>query len=358
MTVFVANLNENKVQKSNHRIIGFWLITICTMVLLMVIIGGLTRLTGSGLSMVIWRPITGWLPPLSSAEWQEVFGLYQNSPEYKEVNMGMTLGAFKSIYWLEYLHRLWGRVIGVAFIVPLIYFWLNGWVRGVLVPKLILIFALGLAQGVMGWFMVMSGLTDKPEVSQYRLTAHLGLAILIYGYMFWVALGQFFDQSRKEALVYCRLSRLTFATMVSIFLTMLVGGLVAGLDAGLIYNSYPLMDGKLIPEGLFQMSPLYINFFDNLITVQFGHRLMAKVTIVLAILLWWQAQKEVTLKAILLPFNLLVILISIQFCLGILTLLFVVPIALATAHQVGAFLSLTACLWALNRLTYNRRPNK
>ena len=297
--------------------------------------------------MVVWKPITGWLPPITSAEWQDVFFLYKNSPEYKMVNAGMTLGAFKSIFWLEYLHRLWGRVIGLVFFLPLVYFWLKGWVRGALVSKLILIFGLGLAQGFMGWFMVMSGLTERPEVSQYRLTAHLGLAIFIYAYMFWVALGQFYDQSQIKHLVNLRLC-----------LTMLAGGLVAGLDAGIVYNSFPLMDGKIIPEGLFQMSPFYINFFDNITTVQFDHRLMAKVTIALAALLWWQARKEIKEKAELWPFHLLAILILSQFCLGILTLVFEVPIPLATAHQVGAFVSLTACLLALNWLTYNRRPNK
>ena len=358
MTVSVANFNKNALKSSSHRIIGIWLFAMCAMVLLMITIGGLTRLTGSGLSMVVWRPITGWLPPITSAEWQAVFFLYQNSPEYKLVNIGMTLGAFKSIFWLEYIHRLWGRIIGLAFFLPLVYFWVKGWVRGALVSKLILIFSFGVAQGFMGWFMVVSGLTERPEVSQYRLTAHLGLAILIYAYMFWVALGQFYDQSQIKHLVNLRLRRLTFAVMVAIFLTMLGGGLVAGLDAGLAYNSFPLMDGKLIPEGLFQMSPFYINFFENILTVQFDHRLMAKVTVALSVVLWWQAQKEINTRAERLPFDLLAVLIFAQFGLGILTLVFVVPIPLATAHQAGAFLSLTACLWALNGLTYNRRPTR
>ena len=358
MTSLVANINENTVPKPTHRIIGFWLIMLCAMVFLMVIIGGLTRLTGSGLSMVTWRPITGWLPPLNSIEWKEVFVLYQNSPEYKTVNLGMTLESFKSIFWLEYLHRLWGRMIGVVFFIPLIYFFLKGWVRGALAFQLVLIALLGLAQGFMGWFMVQSGLTEKPEVSQYRLAAHLGLAILIYAYMFWVSLGQFYDRSQINSLFNLRLKRLTFVLIVSICLTMVAGSLVAGLDAGLTYNSYPLMDGKFIPDGLFQMSPFYVNFFDNIVTVQFDHRLMAKVTIALAALLWWQARKNLDTIAERWPFDLLAALILTQFCLGIFTLVFGVPIPLATAHQAGAFVSLTACLWVLNMLAYNRRLNK
>ena len=281
--------------------------------------------------------------------------IYQNSPEYKKVNLGMTLESFKSIFWLEYLHRLWGRMIGVVFFIPLIYFVLKGWVRGALALQLVLIALLGLAQGFMGWFMVQSGLTEKPEISQYRLAAHLGLAILIYAYTFWVALGQFYDRSQINSLFNLRLKRLTFVLIVSICLTMVAGSLVAGLDAGLTYNSYPLMDGKFIPDGLFQISPFYMNFFDNIITVQFDHRFMAKVTIVLAALLWWQARKNLDTKAERWPFDLLAALILTQFCLGIFTLVFVVPIPLATAHQAGAFVSLTACLWVLNGLAYNRR---
>ena len=358
MKTVATNITAYVAEKPNHRIVGWWLIAMCAMVFVMIIIGGVTRLTHSGLSMVVWRPITGWLPPFTPAEWKEVFLLYMDTPEFKKVNSEMTIDAFKSIFWLEYLHRVWGRIIGITFLVPFIYFLIKGSLGGVLVSKLIFIFALGMVQGFLGWYMVLSGLAERPDVSQYRLTAHLGVAILIYAYMFWVALGQLYDRSLRTPKINKGIQRLTVAVVILLTLTMLAGGLVAGLDAGFTYNTFPLMDGRLIPLGLLQMSPLHINIFENIVTVQFDHRLMAKISLVLTALLWWQACKKLKSEGALWPFHLLGILILIQFCLGILTLIFVVPIPLAVAHQAGAFMSLTAGLWALNGLSYRRRVNR
>ncbi|MDC0191402.1 COX15/CtaA family protein [Rhodospirillales bacterium] len=358
MTTFTANPISILVGKPNHFAVGSWLLVICVMVLLMVMIGGVTRLTHSGLSMVVWEPITSWLPPLTTDEWQKIFLNYKETPEFKKINYGMDLNDFKSIFWLEYVHRLWGRIIGIAFLLPFFYFLLRGWISRSLASKLIFIFILGMAQGVLGWFMVQSGLSDRPDVSQYRLTAHLAVAIILYAYLFWIALGQLHDQTMEKPIISLKFRRLGVANFLWLFFTMLAGGLVAGLDAGFTYNTFPLMDGKLIPDGLFENSPVYINFFENIITVQFGHRLMAIVSVVLVASLWWQARREIASIPDLWPFHVLITTVILQFALGVATLLLVVPIHLAAAHQLGAFLSLTACLWALDRLVYRRKIDK
>jgi cytochrome c oxidase assembly protein subunit 15 len=215
-----------------------------------------------------------------------------------------------------------------------------------------------MAQGVLGWFMVQSGLSDRPDVSQYRLTAHLAVAIILYAYLFWIALGELYDQTLEKSIISPNFRRLAVANFLWLFFTMLAGGLVAGLDAGFTYNTFPLMDGKLIPDGLFENSPVYINFFENIITVQFAHRLMAIVAVILVASLWWQARKEIASIPDLWPFHVFITIVILQFVLGVATLLLVVPIHLAAAHQLGAFLSLTACLWALDRLVYRRKIDK
>ena len=355
MTTFTANPIPILVGKPNPFVVGYWLLILCAMVLVMVILGGVTRLTHSGLSIVIWEPITGWLPPLTIDEWQDLFLLYKETPEFKKINYGMSLDDFKSIFWLEYFHRLWGRIIGLAFLLPFFYFLLRGWISRSLASKLIFIFMLGMAQGVLGWFMVQSGLSDRPDVSQYRLTAHLAVAIILYAYLFWIALGELYDQTMEKSIISPNLRRLAVANFLWLFFTMLAGGLVAGLDAGFAYNTFPLMDGKLIPDGLFENSPVYINFFENIITVQFAHRLMAIVSVILVASLWWQARKEIASILDLWPFHVLITIVILQFFLGVATLLLVVPIHLAAGHQLGAFLSLTACLWALDKLVYRRK---
>jgi len=355
MTTFTANPIPILVGKPNPFVVGYWLLIMCAMVLVMVILGGVTRLTHSGLSIVIWEPITGWVPPLTIDEWQDLFLLYKETPEFKKINYGMSLDDFKSIFWLEYFHRLWGRIIGLAFLLPFFYFLLRGWISRSLASKLIFIFILGMAQGVLGWFMVQSGLSDRPDVSQYRLTAHLAVAIILYAYLFWIALGELNDQTIEKSIISPNLRRLAVANFLWLFFTMLAGGLVAGLDAGFAYNTFPLMDGKLIPDGLFENSPVYINFFENIITVQFAHRLMAIVSVIFVASLWWQARKEIASIPDLWPFHVLISIVILQFFLGVATLLLVVPIHLAAGHQLGAFLSLTACLWALDKLVYRRK---
>ena len=269
-----------------HRAIAFWLLAVAARVFAMVVIGGVTRLTHSGLSMVEWQPVTGWLPPSTEAEWSAVFRQYQRFPEFREVNAGMTVAEFKGIFWLEFIHRLWGRLIGVAFAVPFMVFLLKGWVDRRLAPKLVVIFVLGGLQGVLGWYMVKSGLVDRPDVSQYRLTAHLGAALLIYAYMLWVAFGLLAPEPGPTPR---NLSRFAAALAAMVFVTALSGGFVAGLDAGFAYNTFPLMDGELIPEHLFAVTPLYLNFFENVTTVQFTHRLLAITTATLVVVFWFAA---------------------------------------------------------------------
>lgn len=327
-----------------YRIVGIWLFAIAAMVFIMVVIGGLTRLTESGLSMVEWRPVTGWLPPLTQEAWQETFQAYRATPEYQKVNAGMSLAEFKGIFWLEYVHRLWGRLIGVAFAVPLAFFLFRGWLDRRLAPRLVLLFVLGGLQGALGWFMVASGLVDRPDVSQYRLVAHFAAALLIYVALLWVALGLVvrtppWNPSRT-------LGRGILGLGALIVVTMLSGGFVAGTDAGYAYNSFPLMDGKLIPDGLLEMSPAYLNFFENITAVQFTHRLLAMTTLAAVILFWFIARRRPMPGRARLAVHGLLAAALVQVSLGISTLLLVMPIALAALHQAVGVILLTMIVWA------------
>jgi cytochrome c oxidase assembly protein subunit 15 len=326
-----------------HRIIATWLLIVAGMVFAMVILGGVTRLTHSGLSMVQWRPITGWLPPLSEIEWQAVFQAYRDSPEYQKVNVGMTLAGFKGIFWLEYLHRLWGRLIGAAFLLPFLVFLAKGWVDRRLGVKLLAMLVLGGLQGVLGWFMVKSGLIDRPDVSQYRLTAHLAAALIIYGYIVWVAFGLL--SPVPEPLTPRRPWRAAAGLCALIFVTVLSGGFVAGLDAGFAYNTFPLMDGELIPEHLFDLSPVYLNFFEDVTTVQFTHRVLAVSTLTLVLLFWWRMRTADLAPRGRLAVNVLAIVAVGQVTLGITTLVMFVPVAFAALHQAVAVILLTVALW-------------
>lgn len=323
-----------------HRIIGLWLLTICVMVFAMVVLGGFTRLTESGLSMTDWRPVTGWFPPMSDTAWQTQFDGYRLSPEYQKINRGMSLAEFKEIFWLEYLHRLWGRLIGVAFAVPFAIFLVRKWLDRSLLIRLSALFALGGLQGLIGWWMVKSGLVDHPDVSQYRLAVHLMMAFLILGVGLWFAL----DLLRTErSIVNAGLLRLSTLTTGLVFITAFTGALVAGLNAGLIYNTFPLMMGEFYPSEGFQLSPWYLNFFEDIPTVQFDHRWLAITTFVFVVLTWLQGRKmggAVRLRA-----NFLLAAGGLQVMLGISTLLLMVPIPLAAAHQAGAVLLFAASVW-------------
>ena len=326
-----------------RKLIGYWLFAMCGMVFIMVIIGGVTRLTESGLSIVDWRPVTGWLPPMSDAAWLALFEAYKQTPEFLKINAQMDVEGFKGIFWLEYIHRLWGRLLGIAFAAPFLYFLVKRWVDRPLAWRLLLFLVLGGAQGVLGWFMVKSGLVDDPQVSPYRLTAHLGLAIAIYAAMFWTALDLVAARNARRALP-THLRRLSAVVLGWVFATMLSGGFVAGLDAGKTYNTFPLMDGKWIPDGLFLQDPAWRNLFENVTTVQFDHRVLAVGALALIAVTWALALRARLSPPEMVRFHLLAGVGLLQIVLGISTLLLVVPISLAAIHQAFALVLLTAAM--------------
>jgi cytochrome c oxidase assembly protein subunit 15 len=331
--------------KSTRTGIAAWLLICCVLVFAMVVVGGVTRLTHSGLSIVEWQPIVGTIPPLDDTAWQDTFHKYQQTPEYRQVNRGMNLQEFKGIFWMEYFHRLLGRLIGFVFFLPLLYFLVRRRLDPPFALKLAGIFLLGALQGAMGWYMVKSGLVDDPRVSQYRLTAHLGLAFAIYGAMLWVALGLLFrhrpgpGDDRLQAL-----RRFSWGLTALIFVMVLSGGFVAGIRAGLAYNTFPLMNGHLVPPELFMLDPWYANFFNNMATVQFDHRLIALLLAVLVPAFWVKAMKAGLPRRVRVFSHLLPLALAVQITLGIVTLLWVVPVGLAAAHQAGALVLFTVAL--------------
>ncbi|MCG3200169.1 MAG: Heme A synthase [Gammaproteobacteria bacterium] len=322
--------------------VAAWLLVCCALVFAMIVLGGVTRLTRSGLSIVEWQPIVGAIPPLTAQQWEAEFEKYKQTPEYLEVNSGMSLAEFKEIYWVEYAHRLLGRTIGFAFLVPFLYFLIRRQIGRELAPRLAGLFVLGGLQGAMGWYMVASGLVDDPHVSAYRLTAHLGLAVIIYGYMLLVALDLLYPQARP-APAGVRRYALTLSAMV--FVTILAGGFVAGTRAGFVFNTWPLMYGRLVPEGLYALSPWWVNLFENVATVQFNHRWLAYAVVVATVLLWAAVRRSSTTPRARTAAHLLLAAVTLQFALGIATLLAVVPLSLGAAHQAGALLVLTAALF-------------
>jgi len=327
----------------NRRNIAIWLLACSGMVAAMVIIGGITRLTESGLSMTEWRPLVGWIPPLSEVEWQRVFDRYRQTSEYRIQFPGMDLEGFKTIFWWEYIHRVWGRLIGLVFGLPLLWFILRRRIDKPLIPHLVALFALGALQGVIGWWMVVSGFVDRDDVSQYRLTVHLGMAIVILGYLLWVALGLLSRSDREAAPAGPKtLSRIVVGVA---FATILSGGMVAGINAGFIHNTWPLMDGGLLPDDFAALSPVWLNAFENHATVQFLHRMLAYVTAILAAMLWLRARSAGLAARSRLAANLLAAAVILQLILGISTLLLVVPITLAVLHQAGAVAVFALALW-------------
>jgi cytochrome c oxidase assembly protein subunit 15 len=319
----------------------------------MVVVGGVTRLTHSGLSIVEWQPIVGAIPPLSDAAWQQTFALYQQTPEFRQVNHAMTLDEFKGIFWWEYAHRLLGRLIGVAFLVPLIGFALARRIDKPLALKLAMIFVLGALQGALGWYMVKSGLVDDPRVSQYRLTAHLGLAFLIYAAMFWIALDLLDPRAQSAGGAGTSPRRLRNAAsglVVLVFVMVLSGGLVAGIRAGFAYNTFPLMNGRVVPPEIMLIEPWYLNFFNNMATVQFDHRLIAAILAVAVPWFWIAARRGAAGARVNTISTLLLAALVLQIALGVATLLSVVALPLAAAHQAGALVLFTAALAARHAL--------
>jgi cytochrome c oxidase assembly protein subunit 15 len=324
-----------------------WLFGVAALIFAMILVGGATRLTDSGLSITEWQPILGAIPPLSGAAWLDAFEKYQQIPEYQLINKGMSLAAFKAIYWWEWAHRFLGRFIGLAFFVPFVVFWLRGAIARPLLARLGVIFLLGGAQGLLGWYMVQSGLVERTDVSQYRLAAHLALAVLIYGAILWVAFGL---GERANAAGGAPRSGLLnilaglFAGLV--FLQIILGGFVAGTDAGLSHNTWPLMDGAIIPDGLGVMQPWYMNLFENVLTVQFNHRMLGYTLALLALLnligAWGRAGSAVRTVSMVTFATVIA-----QIALGVFALLSHLQIGLALAHQAGAILLFGLALYQL-----------
>lgn len=323
---------------AHRRAIKIWLLGVAFLVFLIVIVGGATRLTESGLSIVEWKPVTGTLPPMSEAAWQAEFAKYKTIPQYQLVNRGMSLAEFKTIYWWEWGHRQLGRLIGIAFLLPFLWFMLRGWVEQGLKGKLWFIFGLGALQGAVGWWMVASGLADRTEVSQYRLATHLLLACFIFVTLVWTAERLHAREASPAS------SRVRTGAVVLIGLVLLqtyLGAVVAGLRAGLTYNTWPLIDGRLIPPSadLWSMSPAWRNAFENALTVQFNHRMMGYALCAFAVLHALDAAKNARSAASGWAAS-IALAVTLQAGLGILTLIYQVPILLALAHQAAAIVVL------------------
>jgi cytochrome c oxidase assembly protein subunit 15 len=333
-----------------------WLLFVAVLVFAMVIVGGATRLTDSGLSITEWQPLLGAIPPLNEADWLSAFAKYKTIPEYEIVNSGMALADFKFIYWWEWSHRFLGRFIGVAFALPFLGFWLAGKFRPRFALKLLGVFALGGLQGAIGWYMVKSGLVDRIDVSQYRLALHLLTAFSIFALLIWLALdvGPHTDRIRLHTVTRGQW-RFALLLLVVVFVQAGLGALVAGMKAGLVYNTWPLMDGDFVPGGLGVMKPWYLNFFENATTVQFDHRMVAYALAALAV--WHLAGlvRSADDERLVRTAALLVIAIFCQMALGIWTLVMAVPLPLGLVHQAGAALVITAATLHLHEMTRARR---
>ena len=341
---------------SAPRAVAWWLLVCCALVFAMVVLGGATRLTRSGLSIVEWQPLVGAIPPLTHGDWMELFEKYQRTPEYQKVNLGMTLEGFKGIFWLEYFHRLLGRLVGIAFFAPFLYFLLRRRIDPAFAWKLGGIFLLGALQGVLGWYMVKSGLVDDPRVSQFRLTAHLALAFVVYALMLWIALDLLSPAVAPENDARrARLRRASWLLTALVSLMVLSGGFVAGIRAGLAYNTFPLMNGHVVPPEIFMLEPWYRNFFYNMATVQFNHRLIAWVLALYVPWLWFEARTAGLPRQLRLICDCLLIAVAVQIALGISTLLLAVPPVLAAAHQGGALVVFTLALVLNHRLRGTRQ---
>jgi len=324
-------------QNTHSNTIKKWLWINIWMLICMIILGGVTRLEDAGLSIVEWAPFVGTFPPLTEASWLKAFTQYQTSPEFQKINFSMTLGEFKYIFWLEYLHRLWGRLFGVVFFLPALYFWIKGWFSIRQKNQIRALTVLGICQAVMGWYMVKSGLVDDPHVSHFRLAAHFSLALAILGILLWMA----FDLANHHSLT---ISIWTLGPITDmLLLTIVYGAFVAGLDAGLIYNdTFPCMGSSLLPPDAWGQGGFWHNALNNPVAIQFIHRWLAMITAVLILFLAWKIKTQSQKIAGLLTLGIL-----IQVTLGITTLFTNVNIWVAEAHQLGAvfLFSLFVYVW-------------
>lgn len=335
-------------QKDNKNVI-YWLLTGCVLLFIMVVIGGITRLTDSGLSISDYKLITGTIPPLNEVEWQEAFELYQQYPEFKKLHSHFTLSDFKEIYFWEWLHRVMGRLIGLVFIIPFIYFLATKQLTSKTIKKCLILLSLGAFQGFLGWYMVKSGLVDMPNVSHYRLSAHLTTAFLTFAATLWVALDLKFPEKKPIDKNFRNLIGIGYIILA---VQIVYGGFVAGLKAGLLHNHWPFMnEGKFIHESAYAIDPFYLNLIENPSGIQFVHRTFAYVVVIIIAIIWYRG-KQLSLTPIQSKsIDSLLILVGVQFLLGVLTIIYGVPLWLGVAHQVGAFLLLSAMTFTLHRFS-------
>ena len=330
---------------SNNIFLGIWLLILTLMVYLIILIGGLTRLTESGLSMVDWRPLLGTIPPISNEDWLDVFNQYKQTPEYNIINQNIDLEGFKYIFLWEYVHRLFARLIGVVFIFPFIYFLIKKYLSKNLIIQLITVFIFALLQALVGWWMVKSGLQDNPYVSQYRLSFHLINAIIILSILLWLTLERLLPKEFSKNLGIPRI--LILVSVLLCLISIISGGFVSATDAGKSYNTFPLMNGQFIPDGYLIYDNIFTNFFENTIAIQFNHRWIAVFSF------FWIVATMIYLlfKKINLPQKILcsviIFLITFQIIFGILTLVYNVPIYLASIHQANAILIYCSLLTSL-----------
>lgn len=339
---------------SRRRILRLWLLAVAALMVVVVLVGGATRLTESGLSIVEWKPVVGVLPPLSVPEWQAEFEKYQAIPQYREINRGMTLSEFKTIFWWEWTHRLLARSVGFAFLLPFLYFLWRGWIERELRARLWVIFGAGGALGAVGWWMVSSGLSERVSVSQYRLAFHLTLACAIFAAIVWTAQRL---RPRPVIAVPARVRATAIGLAILVTLQIYLGALVAGLDAGETYNTWPLIDGSFVPDGarLFFDTPLWRNFFENILTVQFDHRMVAYALLLAALLHAADAWRSTSDKAARSGALLLALTVAVQAALGIVTLLQQAPLSLSLLHQGVAIAVLTLAVLHAERLNPRER---
>ncbi len=338
---------------SANRQIAIWLFSGCFLIFVMVVVGGITRLTGSGLSITEWKPIMGTIPPLNEAEWNTAFEKYKQIPQFQKINYHFNLADFKSIFWWEFIHRLIGRLIGVVFIIPFLYFFIKKKFEKNTSRKMLLLFLLGGLQGFLGWFMVSSGLAERTSVSHIRLAIHLITAFITFAFTFYFALELWYPEREKSNLIHSKLRSLNKLIFFVLILQIVYGALVAGLHAGKMHNTFPLMSGQIIPNGMGVMEPTIVNIFDNPVTVQFIHRLIAFTLIFLCTWLFVSSKKEKLEKFQKAGLKWLMIALTIQFLLGVLTLLTQVNIVLASVHQIGAFFLFSVSIYLL----YSFRKN-
>ncbi len=335
---------------SDRKAIILWLLTGCFLIAAMVIIGGITRMTGSGLSITQWKLVTGIIPPLNEIQWLQEFDEYKLSPQFQKINSHFELADFKNIYWWEYFHRLVGRAIGLVFLIPFLYFLLRKKLERKLIPKLLFVFFLGGLQGFIGWYMVKSGLVDNPYVAHYRLALHLITAFITYGYTLWLALSV---MKREEIQTFAFVRNFSFLILLTVILQIIYGAFVAGTKAGFIYNTFPLMGDSFVPPNMGHLQPAWLNLFENIVTLQFIHRGIAYLLTLLVIVLWIYSLKNklpiVLHKAV----QLMLLIVLFQVVLGIITVLnlHLQPVFLGSLHQFGALMVFTVGVYlvSLNR---------